>query len=1305
MVSRQLVGGESHSINNRNVSHEKTNIDVQMSDESDNAEGLSYVGCGTMHSVALTHAGLLYVWGSSGYGQLGLGKRKSDGETDGEVGLTAFTPTILKMPKQKTCVIQVAVGCEHCLAVTESDTFAWGRGLEGQLGTGTRRNAFTPETVKLKHVTAISCAAGEDHSAAIGKNGDGTFLFTWGRHSMGKLGLDDPAVDYVLEPTEVSKWGSSESTQKVLPKMVVCGTDHTVVLCSVPAEQASSDKGKASSDRGSIWTFGSGWCGRLGHGNTSNQPLPKEVEGLSSTSATMVACGSFHTCAIVPEFWDSTSDDASGKLWVWGKNKMICEADDVCSPRKFIQIDGTPDIQTVHCAHQHTFVITRHLDIYAWGDNQFQQLGLGKNYSTEVKQPEQMNLSGLGRVVTMGTGRTHTIVVSDNKDAYAWGERTCGRLGNEVVRSEKQPPELPVTVKSEWSSIQALIESMNTTAGHGKAEQLIEAIKEGQKVKSFSIMQMLLKQELGASKETNLRALEAEAISQLSYHVNEIYELPSRERRIDELEEAIKNSVRGNMRHFNLREPPKISRFGCDEVVSKLHVYEELLFVLQQQACYLASLSSYVPVKTPDAPIFDEIVGCIYKDLKNERVLYLFITMLKLMISAEIEQGKDVETAFDENTSRVVRIFKQLALSDLYFAQVVHPVMDISQPGSVMSSLGCLTQTTIFALSKEDYKKAVEKLNTEHETVWNVSEETVEFQASIEKFREFIQKVFLPNIRCIRLPDTLKLIFLHSIGQLNKRKHKKKDEKAEKPLLRLLLHGMLLPMFREHDKYGGAAVFIHRHTTGETSDHNFGVLAAYLKRVVDEEHTVDPKDRYGFGNKILTGTADLLKRELIKYIEEQTSKLVDETRMRLMIQSYVEHFDRTKKIVSVKVSKLMRFSNLLKQHESKFRISQHDAMESCLGRIKQWTLQDIEQAESTDQTMNFQMCSRFLLEETWGKCMMICQVSQCPVPPKLSGSWSSTTGVDTHDSGVAIRPYVSDNANQCLEQVFLEIEPIKAATFQQLQGELETLTANSTRQDAEAELDYEFSHRLADALAKVKDFARNETPPDDLLSSMAATVINRDKYRRSLTEMKTMMTAIEEAKKKHNALLQAAENKLKNALAQSRTLLIPKQFRDAGETNVSELIFVSTMKRIEKLKEFGREELAGCSFSPMRVVSLSALMQQRVIVGEPNIQAKPLDVLLTIVIANSGADVMVGVKREKIVHTVKRFHISEARLRELRRREKDATVLLPFDEEPFLFKCSASKLEKLISNLMMGRRDSLVTWAIDVVKGVAGITD
>ncbi|XP_052402001.1 probable E3 ubiquitin-protein ligase HERC4 isoform X1 [Carassius gibelio] len=226
---------------------------------------------------------------------------------DGAV-LLANAGNVLIMDKSTVCkplkglenrqVIQIACGDHHSMALTkDGQVFVWGENSHGQLGL--RKDH--PGSPSAQHVQSLSgvplaqISAGGDHSFVLSLSG---VVFGWGKNSAGQLGLGDTTDRHV--PTVVNSLNGKKTVS------ISCGGEHTATL----------------SKGGTVFTFGSGGSGQLGHKSFRDEHHPRVVAELWGSEVSQVTCGRHHTLVSV----------ASSKLiysfgcWIQGKpgnGKMI----------------------------------------------------------------------------------------------------------------------------------------------------------------------------------------------------------------------------------------------------------------------------------------------------------------------------------------------------------------------------------------------------------------------------------------------------------------------------------------------------------------------------------------------------------------------------------------------------------------------------------------------------------------------------------------------------------------------------------------------------------------------------------------------------------------------------------------------------------------------------------------------------------------------------------------------------------------------------------------------------------------------
>ncbi|KAF4516945.1 hypothetical protein B566_EDAN005546, partial [Ephemera danica] len=155
--------------------------------------------------------------------------------------------------RRDTIVASVAVGDDHVLVVTTDNVvYSWGAGSRGQLGHGvveTRREMPScVESLRGKSVNKV--AAGCQFSIFGNESG---LLMSCGAGVRGCLGHGDLADS--PRPRII------EALMSVDVVEVSCGSEHVVALSS----------------QGSIYTWGQGHEGRLGHGTEESRVVPEEL--------------------------------------------------------------------------------------------------------------------------------------------------------------------------------------------------------------------------------------------------------------------------------------------------------------------------------------------------------------------------------------------------------------------------------------------------------------------------------------------------------------------------------------------------------------------------------------------------------------------------------------------------------------------------------------------------------------------------------------------------------------------------------------------------------------------------------------------------------------------------------------------------------------------------------------------------------------------------------------------------------------------------------------------------------------------
>ncbi|XP_063216868.1 uncharacterized protein LOC134527844 isoform X2 [Bacillus rossius redtenbacheri] len=132
------------------------------------------ISCGRLHTVALTDNGV-FTWGSSQYGQLGVGR----------TGRSSRPRLVEALCRER--VVAVATGQYHSLALTgDGRVYSWGWGVHGQLGHGSVEDLHVPALVRaLSGKVVVQVCGGYAHSLALTADGR---VFSFGSSMFGQLG-------------------------------------------------------------------------------------------------------------------------------------------------------------------------------------------------------------------------------------------------------------------------------------------------------------------------------------------------------------------------------------------------------------------------------------------------------------------------------------------------------------------------------------------------------------------------------------------------------------------------------------------------------------------------------------------------------------------------------------------------------------------------------------------------------------------------------------------------------------------------------------------------------------------------------------------------------------------------------------------------------------------------------------------------------------------------------------------------------------------------------------------------------------
>jgi alpha-tubulin suppressor-like RCC1 family protein len=344
----------------------------------------------------------LFGWGRNDVGQAGDG-------TVTQRNLPSVAHPSLRL------VTPVALGSSFAIGIQPNGSMlAWGYNFFGQLGDGTQANRTVPVPVvgtAFAGSPVIRVAAGSNHSLALTADGR---LFAWGYGEYGQLGNGTQSSSSV--PVLVSGGAMAGKTVVAMD----AGTGHSVALTS----------------DGGVFTWGINSSGQLGDGTFTSRLFPQAIDrsgALSGKTITSVSAGREFTLAL-------TSD---GQVFAWGDNSRNQLGDGTAVNRPLpvlVRLDAAGPIASIETGYFHSGAITATGSVFLWGDNNFGQLGDGT--TSPRTQPVALSTSGSlagNRITSLALGRNHSLGLTSEGRVFAWGLNDYGNLGDGTTALKSTP--------------------------------------------------------------------------------------------------------------------------------------------------------------------------------------------------------------------------------------------------------------------------------------------------------------------------------------------------------------------------------------------------------------------------------------------------------------------------------------------------------------------------------------------------------------------------------------------------------------------------------------------------------------------------------------------------------------------------------------------------------------------------------------------------------------------------------------------------------------------------------------------------
>ncbi len=357
----------------------------------------------------------------------------------------------------------IAAASDHSLVVRFDGTvWAVGSNTYGQLGTAPGATGSSPHPTPaqvpgLSNVTDVAAGFG----ASLALQGDGT-VWGFGLNDFGQLGTatnnnttnDNPVATVVPGLTDVTAiaaggshslalradgtvfaFGDNEAgqlgttTNNNVPNTANPTPTLVPGLSNVTDIAAGFAHSLAVREDGTVWAFGLNEFGQLGtttnNGASTATPTPTQVPGLTDVVA--VAAGAYHSLAL----------EADGTVWAFGRNEFgqlgstLNNATTTATPTP-ASIAGLSGVIVIAAGDSHSLAVRADGSVWSFGSNQFGQLGVASNAGTTNANPSPVVVAGLSDATGVSGGDAYSLAVAVDGTLRGFGVNNVGQLGSTV---------------------------------------------------------------------------------------------------------------------------------------------------------------------------------------------------------------------------------------------------------------------------------------------------------------------------------------------------------------------------------------------------------------------------------------------------------------------------------------------------------------------------------------------------------------------------------------------------------------------------------------------------------------------------------------------------------------------------------------------------------------------------------------------------------------------------------------------------------------------------------------------------------
>ena len=194
-----------------------------------------------------------------------------------------------------------------------------------------------------------------------------------------------------------------------------------------------------------VLTWGWNNLGQLGSGTNFNRGIPGELDPglLDGKTVVSLSAGLQHSVALCTDGTLATwGDNLEGQL---GNGDTVDRSRAVPTPVELGFLPPGIQPTAISAGGNHTLALFSNGQVYAWGDNQFGQIGNHAAPTDSTLPSYAKGALASKRVIGISAGQYHSLAVCDDGTVAAWGSGANGRLGTGNTLNQDEPAALDLS--------------------------------------------------------------------------------------------------------------------------------------------------------------------------------------------------------------------------------------------------------------------------------------------------------------------------------------------------------------------------------------------------------------------------------------------------------------------------------------------------------------------------------------------------------------------------------------------------------------------------------------------------------------------------------------------------------------------------------------------------------------------------------------------------------------------------------------------------------------------------------------------